>query len=169
MIEITREAILKGQGRMRLHLNYGGGRGGYAYEHLVFPRLGWIDKHGRWKDGQPLREWTVDGDIVGEGEIGLEAAIVALGKPVILLDGERKALALIPADFDDYGEVRLRVGAAFEEDGSDERKQRISGSIMIEALRAKGLVEFGREELPPGIVPFEHLNFKTTIRRRADG
>ncbi len=169
MPEITRDSILAGQARGTAHINYGRGRGGYSYQHVQIPRLGWIDRHGRWATGLPEREWLVDGASCGHGEAGLRRALDALKKPVETTPPERAALAAIPAEFADLRETQRGIEAALIASGTEAADAPGARLLALHYLRAKGLIEFGREELPPGAVPLPHLNWKPTVRRARNG
>lgn len=170
---ITRTDIDHVTFRSNAHYNMGKDGYGYGYECEELPRLRFIDRHYRpnreHPDGRNTRTWCVDG---AELE-SLDAAVAALNLPPVITPEEDAALAQIPLWFVGLREMEDILAGVPRPEGAIEWKSPHSVALMmIEGLRAKGLVELGkRSERGDGqpwsdAVP-EHCRWTPTIRRRS--
>lgn len=84
---------------------------GYRYRNECdqYPRLHYIDSHYKLPRKYVERAWYVDGDLVGVGDAGLSAAMIALAKPVVLTLGEFYVLSRIPRGVHIDGNEYLRM------------------------------------------------------------
>lgn len=161
-----------------VHYNMGKKGHGYGHRCVEFPRLSMIDRYYKpsreHPDGLVQRQWCVDGEIVAtagskDWEVVPAAALAALAIAPKLTDDEARILDLVP-----WGYVEIRQ-LETELAGVD----RPSGGIMpntphsrvmrwLAALQDKGMIEYGRRELPGKLrgFPFEHMNWESVVRRR---
>jgi hypothetical protein len=139
---------------------------GYGYRCVEFPRLGFIDRVYTLDDGGVTRTWRVDGADVAD----LTAAIVALNVPPILIEDEQRILARIPPEFTDLCELEDKLAVVPRPEGGI-MPDTPHAHVMdrLQALRDKGMIEYGRRPLPACYDPIletEVDRWSPTIRRR---
>ena len=139
---------------------------GYRYRCVEFPRLGFIDRVYTLDDGRVTRTWSVDGTDVAD----LDAAIVALNVAPILTEDEQRILARIPPEFTDLRELEDKLaGVPRPKDGITPDTPHAHVMGRLQALRDKGMIEYGRRPLSPVYDPILETEvdcWSPTIRRR---
>lgn len=142
----------------------------YGFTCTNYPRFQMTKAHYTLDDGQMVTEYFVDGEKVED----LEAAVIALNKPVELQHDERKALSMIPTSPIDLRLMEDMLAGCERPDSCAimPNSPHAWAWSMIDRLRNKGVVKIGRREwddLPEdqdeiGGIP-KGLRFSPTIMR----